>query len=113
MMSRKQLEPLGKVTRRCAQLGVFLAFLILCSSVAALVLVPRYSKPVGVADLGTDAPDFSLRDTQGRTINLSGCRGQAVVLFFCKSFPTPDEDYTPRVSKLAEQYGSDGRVQFL
>lgn len=112
-MSRRRLEPLGKATRRCAQLGVFVAFIVLWTAIAALVLVPRYSKPVGVADIGTDAPSFSLHDTQGRTINLASCRGQAVVLFFCSSFPTPQEDYSPRVAKLAEQYGSDGRVQFL
>jgi peroxiredoxin len=104
---------LGDAARRCAQLGVVLAFLVLSASVAGLVLIPRYSKPVGVADIGTTAPDFELHDTQGRTIHLAGCRGQAVVLFFCNSFPTPQEDYSPRVAHLAEEYQDDGRVQFL
>jgi peroxiredoxin len=114
-MSSNRRKPLGAPSRRWAHLGVFLAFVLMWSSVAAIVLVPRYSKPVGVADIGTDAPDFQLHDTQGRTINLNTClgRGQAVVLFFCNSFPTPEQDYSPRVSSLANQYGSDGRVQFL
>jgi peroxiredoxin len=89
------------------------SFLLVFASVATIVLVPRYSCPVSVADIGTTAPDFQLHDTRGRTINLTGCRGQAVVLFFCKSFPTPQEDYGPRVAQLAQQYGGDGRVQFL
>ena len=112
-MSSRCREPLGAAARRCAQLGVVLAFIVLFASIAALVLIPRYSKPVGVADIGTTAPDFELHDTQGRTIQLAGCRGQAVVLFFCNAFPTPQEDYTPRVAQLAEQYQGDGRVQFL
>src|SRR4051812_42855115 len=112
-MSSKRSKPLGKATRRCAQLGVFLAFSLLGASVAAIVLMPRYSKPVAVADVGTTAPNFELHDNRGRTINLANCRGQAVVLFFCNAFPTPQEDYSPRVAKLAEEYDNDGRVQFL
>ena len=112
-MSTRRRKPLGEPSRRIARVGVFLAFLLLFASAATILLAPYYSRPVSVADVGTTAPDFELHDTRGRTINLAGCRGQAVVLFFCKSFPRPQEDYNPRVSKLAEQYKEDGRVQFL
>jgi len=101
--------PSGQV----AQVGVLLAFVLVFASVATILLVPRYSRPVSVADIGTTAPDFQLHDTKGHTIDLAACRGQAIVLFFCHSFPPPQEDYSPRVNQLADQYKSDGRVQFL
>ena len=112
-MSAQGRKPLGRPSRRLAHLGVFLAFVLLFASVSAIVLVPRYSRPVSVADIGTTAPDFQLHDTKGHTIDLAACRGQAIVLFFCKSFPIPQEDYSPRVSQLAQQYAGDSRVQFL
>jgi cytochrome oxidase Cu insertion factor (SCO1/SenC/PrrC family) len=65
-----------------AQLGLLAAVLVLAVAIATLLIKPRASKPVAVADVGTRAPDFQLQDVDGRTFTLSAHRGQAVVLFF-------------------------------
>ena len=56
--------------------------MVLTMSVATLVLVPRLSKPLGVADIGTVAPDFELTDIHGGLVSLSDYHGQSLVLFF-------------------------------
>ena len=99
--------------RRRAQLGLFAAFLVLGGSVATLLLAPRYSKPVAVADVGTAAPDFQLEDVDGRSVTLSKHRGRAVVLFFGSVNCPKTNEYNARVARLAKSYANDDRVQFL
>jgi hypothetical protein len=86
-------------------------------SVAVLVLVPRYSRPVALADVGTSAPDFSLRDAaDGRQVSLAEQRGRPVVLFFQSRDSSGRfgyDGYDGRIGKLAERFASDGRVAFL
>src|SRR5688572_7162440 len=93
--------------RRRAQFGLFAAFVVLAASMAALMLKPRYGKPVGVADVGTVAPDFQLQDTDGRTIKLSQHRGQAVVLFFGSVDCPRRADYNSRIDRLARAFLND------
>jgi len=38
---------------------------------------------------GTDAPDFSVNDHNGNTVNLKDCRGKKVVLWFYPKADTP------------------------
>ena len=99
--------------RRRAQLGLLAAFVVLSAAASTLLLVPRYSRPVEVADIGTDAPDFQLNDQYGQARTLSRHRGQAVVLFFCSSDSPLSIEYTGRVERLARKYTGDARVQFL
>jgi hypothetical protein len=89
------------------------AFVVLAMSVAVLLLVPRYSPPVALADLGTTAPDFSLHDTDGRQVSLADQRGRPVVLFFQSRSSIGRYGYDARIDKLAEQFAGDGRVAFL
>ena len=99
---------------RCrAQLGLLAAFIVLGGAFATLVLAPRYSKPVAVADVGTLAPDFQLEDVEGRTFTLSAHRGQAVVLFFGSIDSPRTTDYNARVARLARMYADDTRVKFF
>ena len=98
---------------RRAQLGLFAAFVVLAASVAALIIVPRHSRPVAIADVGTVAPDFQLYDTHGQVVTLSEHRGDAVVLFF-SSINNPNSDlYSERVDRLCRDYAVDGRVKFF
>ena len=99
--------------RRRAQLGLVAAAFVLTVAVATLLLAPRYSKPVAVADVGTVAPDFQLEDVDGRTFTLSEHRGQAIVLFFGSVNSARTADYNPRVSRLAGMYTNDDRVKFV
>jgi alkyl hydroperoxide reductase subunit AhpC len=100
-------------TRHFAQLGLAAAFVVLTMSVATLVLVPRFSKPLGVADVGTVAPDFELTDVHGAMVSLSDFRGQAVVLFFSSLKSSASVQYEERVERLAHSYDTDNRVKFL
>ena len=99
--------------RRSAQLGLAGAFTVLALSLSALLLVPRYSRPIAAADVGTVAPDFRLLDTDGRAFTLSALRGQAGVLFFGSLHSPETADYNDRIDQLAKRYAADSRVKFL
>lgn len=99
--------------RRRARLGLLGAFVVLAASVSALLLVPRYSRPVAVADVGTAAPDFHLYDTTGRPVALSDFRGHPVVLFFSSIDCPRSADYCERIDRLARQFADGGQVKFL
>jgi peroxiredoxin len=99
--------------RVCAQLGLVAAFFVLSISVATLWLVPRYSKPVAVADIGTVAPSFELSANNGQKFNLADSRGQVVVLCFSAISDPLITQYYDRMEQLARQYADDGRVKIL
>jgi hypothetical protein len=94
-----------------ARVGLSAAFVVLAMSVAVLLLVPRFSRPVALADVGTTAPNFHLHDTTGREVSLADQRGRPVVLLFHS--PASRAAYDARIEKLAEQFAGDGRVTFL
>ena len=96
--------------RARAQLGLLAAVVVLAAAVATLLVMPRRSRPVEVADVGTRAPDFELPDLDHQTVTLSSLQGQAVVLFF--KDPTHPQ-YENRVNRLALSYTTDERVKFL
>jgi cytochrome oxidase Cu insertion factor (SCO1/SenC/PrrC family) len=99
--------------RRRAQLGLLAAFVVLAGAVATLLIKPRVSRPVAVADVGTVAPDFQLQDVEGQTFTLSRHRGQAVVMFFSSVTCPRTADYNARVDRFARGYGNDTRVKFV
>jgi cytochrome oxidase Cu insertion factor (SCO1/SenC/PrrC family) len=96
-----------------AQLGLLAAFVVLGAAMAALLIKPRVSRPVAVADVGTIAPDFQLEAADGRIFTLSAHRGQAVVLFFGAANCPRTADYNARVDHLARSYATDRRVAFF
>jgi peroxiredoxin len=98
---------------RRAHIGLVAASVVLCAAISALLLVPRHSRAVKVADVGTDAPDFQLPDLAGRPVTLSSLRGQAVVLFFAAMNSPATMQYRERVDRLVQTYAGDGRVAFL
>lgn len=99
--------------RHRAQLGLSAAVILIGLNVTALLWMPRHTLPIAVADVGTLAPDFQLRDTDGRAVALSDFNGQAVVLYFNSSTCTKSAAYHQRVNRLAQRYASDPRVMFL
>jgi peroxiredoxin len=99
--------------RRRAQLGLAAAFVVLAASLSALILVPHYSRPVQLADVGTTAPDFELPDLSGGTIALHDAHGQIVVLFFSSLQSPQSVQYNDRVGRLARSYDNDARVKFF
>ena len=99
--------------RRRAQLGLFAAMVVLTAGMATLIVAPRRSKPVAVADVGTIAPDFQLEAADGRAFTLSQHRGQAVVLFFGSVNCPRTAEYDARVERLARAHAADARVKVV
>jgi peroxiredoxin len=104
------------------------ALVVMALSAAVLLWMPRHRRAIAVADVGTAAPDFQLRDLSGRLVKLSDFRGQAVVLYFgslqymrsadlrsagLRSADLGTAGYNGRVHQLARRYAADERVQFL
>ena len=57
------------------------------------------------ARVGTLAPDFTLRSTQGKTVTLSRLRGRPVVIVFFASWCHPCEEELPVLQQYAEDEG--------
>jgi peroxiredoxin len=100
-------------TRFIARAGLVATFVVLTACISTLVLVPRHSKPVAVADVGTVAPEFELLDSNGQRFSLADTRGQVVVLFFAAlNDPRIAQQYE-RLDRLAREYADDGRIKIL
>jgi peroxiredoxin len=61
-----------------------------------------------VSHEGTEAPEISLPDPQGDTINLSSTRGKVVLLDFWASWCTPCRNENPNLVKAYNSYNSKG-----
>jgi peroxiredoxin len=60
----------------------------------------------------TMAPDFSLRDTQGKTFKLSSQRGNPVIIFFGTTWCPACRGEMPHYKSLYDKYASSG-MKFL
>jgi peroxiredoxin len=67
----------------------------------------------GLLPVGSPAPDFALRDTQGNEVRLADRRGKVVVLDFWCTWSPPCAKTLPQVQKLHERFAADGRVEVL
>ena len=65
---------------------------------------------VGQAEMLPEAPNFELKDLNGRTIRLSDFRGKAVLLNFWASFCEPCKQEMPWLIEFRKQYGPKGLV---
>ena len=108
-----QFVPMGDHSGRIARIGLVAALVVLAASIAALLVVPRYSRPVAPADVGTIAPDFSLRDPTGQTVTLADQRGKIVVLMFDSSRTATARHYRALLGKFARQYAPESRLVVL
>ena len=62
--------------------------------------------------VGDPAPDWTLKDPQGRAHTLAEYRGQVVVLDFWATWCGPCVRVMPRLEKLHRKYGGQGLVVF-
>jgi thiol-disulfide isomerase/thioredoxin len=65
---------------------------------------PAKRKPRKLLELGNDAPNWSLKTPDGRTVTLKGLRGKVVVLDFWAIWCAPCRLGMPEFQKLHKQY---------
>jgi peroxiredoxin len=105
-------------------LARFLGFLVLCmglvSPVRGVAIAEEKSvtplaagipmiEGIKMLEAGTEAPDFSIKDTQGAAFTLTELKGKkAVVLVFWSIFCEPCRVEMPIVQKLYDKYKDEG-----
>ena len=87
---------------KTAAVSVSLAFLILTFSADAAVLAFR-----NVAE-GQQAPDFTLKDTAGNDVSLSGTAGKVVVVVFFKPDQKSSQEALADLAKIYGRYKTKG-----
>jgi cytochrome c biogenesis protein CcmG/thiol:disulfide interchange protein DsbE len=84
-----------------------LALLGALLGVLALAFV-RGASPGPAAQLGRQAPAFSLERLDGGRLTLDELRGRPIVLNFWASWCVPCRDEAPMLTKLAAEYADEG-----
>lgn len=91
--------------------GALLLSLALAAGMASVAgaaeKTPRGAPPGGV---DVKAPDFTLRDLQGKTFRLGDQRGKPVLLFFTTTWCGYCREEIPHFKKIHETYGKQGLV---
>lgn len=64
----------------------------------------------GALKVGEAAPEWALKDGDGKTVELKDLRGKVVLLDFWATWCPPCRAIMPEVQKLHEQYGDKGLV---
>jgi len=65
---------------------------------------------VGHADMIPNAPDFELKDLNGKIVRLQDFRGKAVALNFWATWCVPCKTEMPWLNEFQKQYGKEGFV---
>ncbi|UYQ91428.1 TlpA family protein disulfide reductase [Chitinophaga horti] len=63
--------------------------------------------------LNEQAPDFHLKDLNGKSVSLAGLRGKTVVLDFWATWCGPCKAAFPAMQAMVNKYKNDPEVQFL
>ena len=86
--------------------ATYLLFLL-----AFLFLTAETPSPWAIDELvGEKAPEFILKDMNGRPFSLSSLKGKAVLINFWATWCPPCRSEMPSLNKLHKEYGSGGLV---
>ncbi len=107
-----QAPPLGPPPINHARRNAWI-LVVLIVVVAIMLLAPRFVKNkstnvIGADPTGQAAPQFALKDIDGKTVKLSDFRGKAVVLNFWATWCPPCKTEMPWLVDLQQQYAPEG-----
>jgi peroxiredoxin len=100
------------LARRVAALGGLSAAFVLLASCLSVLVARSTNVASPQAMVETAAPDFTLKDTDGKSVNLRGLRGKVVVLMFTDPRCPVSNEYNGRIMDLVGRY-KDQPVVFL
>jgi peroxiredoxin len=89
-------------------------FFLIVGSIAGFFVyreVSRKGEP-GVINIGQQAPDFSIKDQQGRVVKLSDLRGKVVFLNMWGTWCQPCIEEMPEMEKLHQKF-KDRKFQMM
>jgi cytochrome c biogenesis protein CcmG/thiol:disulfide interchange protein DsbE len=81
--------------------------LILMALFAAMLVLRPHVSPTAI---GSPAPDFTVTDLDGNTIDLAALRGRPVIVNFWASWCVPCVEEFPLLRDVHERHGDDGLV---
>ena len=84
-----------------------LAFSRVLAKIIAIILLSSTLK-VSALDIGQSAPDFTLKSTQGKNLNLAEQRGQIIVINFWASWCGPCRKEMPVLQTFHNKYQNLG-----
>lgn len=70
------------------------------------------NKPHVKNKIGSPAPNFSLKDIDGKTITLAGMKGNVILLEFFATWCPPCKDSIPHINSLNEKYKDKGLLVY-
>lgn len=90
----------------------FLIIPLFATSAFALKIT---ASPVAKADtdINIPAPDFSLKDLNGKTVSLADYKGKTLIIDFWATWCVPCRESFPAVKLVMDKYKNDPDVKFL
>jgi thiol-disulfide isomerase/thioredoxin len=79
-----------------------------CTQHSASPPQPKEEAVVAAGEIGSQLPDFTVKDLEGREVSSVDLRGKVVLIDFWATWCQPCKKEMPGYQKLLDQYGSRG-----